>query len=62
MEFLWGVCCIIYITCAFILTVAASFEYLAAIPFAGLLFLLTIVGWWISHKRSMCIGKLSAVR
>ena len=58
MEFLWGrYALLFYVTFAFILTAAASFEYLAAIPFAGLLFLLTVVGWWdFSQKKHSVLG------
>ena len=58
MEFLWGrYALLFYITCAFVLTAAASFEYLAAIPFAGLLSLLTVVGWWdFSQKKHSVLG------
>ena len=58
MEFLWGrYALLFYITCAFILTATASFEYLAAIPFAGLLFFLTVVGWWdFSQKKHSVLG------
>ena len=58
MEFLWGrYALLFYITCAFVLTAAVSFEYLAAIPFACLLFLLTVVGWWdFSQKKHSVLG------
>ena len=58
MEFLWGrYALLFYITCAFVLSAAASIEYLAAIPFAGLLFLLMVVGWWdFSQKKHSVLG------
>ena len=58
MEFLWGrYALLFYTTCAFILTSAASFEYLAALPIACLLFLLTVVGWKdFSQKKHSVLG------
>ena len=58
MEFLWGrYALLFYTTCAFVLTGAASLEYLAVIPFASLLFLMTVVGWWdFLQKKHSVLG------
>ena len=58
MEFLWGrYALLFYITFAFALTAAASLVYLAAIPIACFLFLLTAVGWRdFSQKKHSVLG------
>ena len=58
MEFLWGrYALLFYTTCAFVLAAAVSLKYLAAIPFACVLFLLTVVGWWdFSQKKHSVLG------